>query len=950
MAKQVKVEITADSSRFEQTMQGAAKATSDAGAKIDNTGNKASNAGKKFDDMANKVKDGATKVNTACGKASKALDGVNKSMSALGAVQLGSLIGTIAGSIVNLGISSVKAAAQMRQYEIAFQTMLKSADAGTQMLRDLQKFAAETPFDVPGVVKAGQQLMAFGFQAKEIIPMLTSLGDAASGLGMGTEGVGRLAYALGQMQTSGKLNAQDMMQLTSAGISAWDMLAQAAGKTVAEMKDLCSKGAIDSKAAVQTIVAGMNEQFGGMMAKTSDEVAGLLANIEETAGNTSVTIGQYMTEAFNIKGILKNVSDKLGEFQKKMQEATDAGKSFTDVIKECVPAPVIAAIGALSAIIVGTLVAALVAAVAAMGAAIGLTAPIVAGLAAVGAAIAGVIVYWDNIREAFRAGMEAIFTTVAIICDAIAEAFLWLGKANVEVFSWMFETIAGYCPEWLKDFNEMLDKAIESVRAWAQEAIEWFRQVLAAKQRATTESSSDGSHGGGGGSYGDAPAEEQKKQPEKKKKPTYNGKLFTPSNSSNIGKAGNKKFGQLESEVNRVSEALTRAGKATKDLQEDFDKMSLDIATAGLKGSDQVFAKIDQEKQARMKAVDEMLSKQLQAVQEAETLRASAERTGNAESIAKAKALYDERNALYAASLAQEQALKDAIDQQAYEKSISLETALQAAKADMNAAFNEQEREKFLEYLDSEQEAKMVALQQEQELRQQLLDWRMESQQNMLDFELQAGETIKNQLASGIADVITEGGKLSDVFKDITKSIVNMFIQFMIKKQAAAVLEKLLSKKQAVENAANSAKEASAAVPAAVQKSIATLGPIAGPPAYAAATVAMTAAGLGSITAGNIMQKANGGPVFGAGTGTSDSIPAMLSNGEYVINAKAVRRLGLPLLNALNNGYAIGGVVSSGGGSGAVVEFNNYGDINNGTDYDGLMADFEYTLAMGMRG
>ena len=181
MAKQVKVEITADSSRFEQAMQGAAKATSDAGAKIDNAGNKADNAGKQFDNMANKVKASVTKVNTACGKASKALDGVNKSMSALGAVQLGSLIGTIAGSIVNLGISSVKAAAQMRQYEIAFQTMLKSADAGTQMLRDLQKFAAETPFDVPGVVKAGQQLMAFGFQAKEIIPMLTSLGDAASG-------------------------------------------------------------------------------------------------------------------------------------------------------------------------------------------------------------------------------------------------------------------------------------------------------------------------------------------------------------------------------------------------------------------------------------------------------------------------------------------------------------------------------------------------------------------------------------------------------------------------------------------------------------------------------------------------------------------------------------------------------------------------------------------------
>ena len=109
MAKQVKVEITADSSRFEQTMQGAAKATSDAGAKIDNTGNKASNAGKKFDDMANRVKDSATKVNTACGKASKALDSVNKSINAIGAVQVGNFIADIAKGIVSMGVSCIKA-------------------------------------------------------------------------------------------------------------------------------------------------------------------------------------------------------------------------------------------------------------------------------------------------------------------------------------------------------------------------------------------------------------------------------------------------------------------------------------------------------------------------------------------------------------------------------------------------------------------------------------------------------------------------------------------------------------------------------------------------------------------------------------------------------------------------------------------------------------------------
>ena len=66
------------------------------------------------------------------------------------------------------------------------------------------------------------------------------------------------------------------------------------------------------------------------------------------------------------------------------------------------------------------------------------------------------------------------------------------------------------------------------------------------------------------------------------------------------------------------------------------------------------------------------------------------------------------------------------------------------------------------------------------------------------------------------------------------------------------------------------------------------------------------------------VRNASGGAISGPGTGTSDSIPAMLSNGEYVINAKAASQLGLPFLDALNSGagivrYASGGSVGSAG-------------------------------------
>ena len=63
---------------------------------------------------------------------------------------------------------------------------------------------------------------------------------------------------------------------------------------------------------------------------------------------------------------------------------------------------------------------------------------------------------------------------------------------------------------------------------------------------------------------------------------------------------------------------------------------------------------------------------------------------------------------------------------------------------------------------------------------------------------------------------------------------------------------------------------------------------------------------------------ATGGFVSGPGSGTSDSIPAMLSNGEYVIRSAAVDRIGVGTLNRLNRvgHFADGGYVGSGGSGG----------------------------------
>ena len=59
-----------------------------------------------------------------------------------------------------------------------------------------------------------------------------------------------------------------------------------------------------------------------------------------------------------------------------------------------------------------------------------------------------------------------------------------------------------------------------------------------------------------------------------------------------------------------------------------------------------------------------------------------------------------------------------------------------------------------------------------------------------------------------------------------------------------------------------------------------------------------------------VIKPATGGAISGPGTGTSDSIPAMLSNGEFVMNAASVKKYGTPMMHSINAGkYAAGGGV-----------------------------------------
>ena len=810
----------------------------------------ANSAGKAVQDMGNKAKSADGGIKSA-----------KTSMDAFVATQLGQYLLHLAGSFAELGGSAIMAAAQMRQYEIAFQTMLKSADAGTQMLKDLQQFAANTPFDVPGVVQAGQQLMAFGFQAKEIIPMLTSLGDAAAGLGKGTAGVSQLAYALGQMQTSGKLNAQDMMQLTNAGIAAWDMLAKAAGKSVAEMKDLTSKGMVDSKEAVKILVAGINEQFGGMMDKTSEEVTGLMANIEETAGNTKAVVGKYLIQAFDIKDKLKDVSEELGEFQQKMQEATDRGDSFSKVIQNCIPPGVTIAFTTLASVIGTTLVFAIKAATLALGEMLGLGAVALGWAAAIGVAV-GIVL------------------------------------ANLDDFIAMAKTAYG-----------------------------WMKKLFGFDKDGTANGA------GGGGGFGSNAEQEleqiqreneallnAKKSMDKLKNAADGSKLITynPKNKGNHHKS------KEEQEVDRLLEKYKKVSIAYQELKNKAEMLK--IAASTMFGNGKAIGEHKAELQNLEAEHEKVIEGYKEELKIAQRIPDSSKRDAIIAQINKQIAaendLYNakEKAENYKFAHRNDKSSSD-IASSIIDKAFGTEDEMAKRKEMLKTALTElsdiiknaeagQLEGNVSDNLSEESVGFMAgllkktpdALKEELDSKKETIATFASDLRNSiaaLEAEQQSGKNIGQQWADAQLGWIKQiGSSMGQAVSDWltgTKSIGQAMSQMVrsLLSNAMQLLGEWLS--------------------------IFAIMSIWNPPGAAAQAANKIVLGIGDTKGvklgGKTLESATGGYITGDGTATSDSIPAMLSNGEYVIRAAAVDKLGVPFLDGLNSGKythrASGGLVGT---------------------------------------
>lgn len=246
---------------------------------------------------------------------------------------LAASIAGVATAVGYLGAKSVKLAADLEVQTVAFERLLGSADAAKAKLEELQTFAAATPFTFTELTDATKRLLALGYAADEIKPVLTSLGDAAFGLGRGNEGLHLMIKAFGDIRTKGYLMTQEVRQLAENGVPAFEILAQKIGVSIPDAMQMVEDRAISSQVAINAFMSGINDRFGGMMEIQSQTMLGMWSTIVDEAENSMRIVGKQITQSAGLQSAMQRIRDEAIAFRTTLQDA-GFSKAFSDLFGE----------------------------------------------------------------------------------------------------------------------------------------------------------------------------------------------------------------------------------------------------------------------------------------------------------------------------------------------------------------------------------------------------------------------------------------------------------------------------------------------------------------------------------------------------------------------------------------------------------------------------------------
>lgn len=180
---------------------------------------------------------------------------------------------------------------EVENLSISFETLLGSKDKATQFFDELREYAVNTPLMLNDLAGGAQTMLGFNIEAEKVIPTLKQIGDISMG---DRDRFNSLVLAFSQMSATGKLMGQDLLQMINAGFNPLATISEKTGKSIGQLKDEMSAGAISSEMVAQAFADATAEggKFHGMLDKQSKGLKGQISNLEGAIDNMFNAMGE----------------------------------------------------------------------------------------------------------------------------------------------------------------------------------------------------------------------------------------------------------------------------------------------------------------------------------------------------------------------------------------------------------------------------------------------------------------------------------------------------------------------------------------------------------------------------------------------------------------------------------------------------------------------------------
>lgn len=160
----------------------------------------------------------------------------------------------------------------------------------SNIMGQIKEYALASPLNTKDMVGAVQMMTSFGIEAEKSIDYLKAIGDVSMG---DTGKFNSLALAFSQMSSAGKLMGQDLMQMVNQGFNPLEEIARKTGKSIGELKNEMSKGAITSKMVQDAFISATSAggKFYGMASEGAKTLNGQISMLQESFDNMFNEIG-----------------------------------------------------------------------------------------------------------------------------------------------------------------------------------------------------------------------------------------------------------------------------------------------------------------------------------------------------------------------------------------------------------------------------------------------------------------------------------------------------------------------------------------------------------------------------------------------------------------------------------------------------------------------------------